>query len=133
MRELALAAALFVSLTTVPARAEVKGTFVGPGIYATDEGCVKQALIESGGEQNVGTVPETLTEDGFSSWESSCTFTKITEKTKGRVWSAEMACASEAEEDTETDLFERLADGKIKVTVQGKVTLFERCDADKGK
>ena len=133
MRNLALLTAVAVFFGAAPARAEVKGTFVGPGTYALADGCLKLAAIDAGGDKNVGTVPETLTEDGFSGWEGSCTFTKVTEKVKGRVWSADMACAEEAEEGNETDLFERLSDRKIKVTVQGKVSLFERCDADKEK
>lgn len=116
-----------------PAHAAVKGTFVGPGTYATEEGCKKLAAIESGGDKNAGTAPETLTEDGFETWEGACTFTSFTEKDKGRSWTARMACAEEALEGTESDLFERLDDGKIRVTVMEKATLLQRCDAEKGK
>jgi hypothetical protein len=115
------------------ANAAVKGTFVGPGTYATEEGCKKLAAIQAGGDKNVGTVPETLTEDGFETWEGACTFTSFTEKDKGRSWTARMACAEEALEGSEQDLFERMDDGKIKVTVMEKATILQRCDAEKGK
>jgi hypothetical protein len=133
MRVLALTA--FACLTVVPfaAHAEVKGSFIGPGTYATEEGCKKLAAIEAGGDKNVGTTPETLTEDGFSSWEGSCTFESITETDKGKRWKAKMQCAEEATEGPESDIFERLPDGKLKVTVMDNATLLQRCDTDKGK
>jgi hypothetical protein len=127
-----LIAAVSVVVST-SALAAVKGTFIGPGTYATEEGCKKLAAIEAGGDKNVETVPDTLTEDGFKSWEGACTFTSFTEKDKGRSWTALMACAEEAQEGTETDLFERLDDGKIKVTVMESATVLQRCDAEKGK
>jgi hypothetical protein len=120
-------------IASVPALAAVKGTFIGPGIYATTEGCQKLAELEAGGEKNVGTTPETLTEDGFSTWEGACTFVSFTEKDKGRSWTARMACAEESLEGTESDLFEKMDDGKIKVTVMESSTVLQRCDAEKGK
>jgi hypothetical protein len=125
-----LAVSIIVSLTSAGiAHAAVKGTFVGPGTYATEEGCKKLAALAAGGDKNVGTVPETLTEDGFETWEGACTFTSFTEKDKGRSWTARMACAEEALEGSEQDLFERMDDGKIKVTVMETATLLQRCDA----
>lgn len=125
--------AAFALTAVTPAHAAVKGTFIGPGTYATAEGCKKLTAIEAGGDKNVGTTPETLTEDGFTSWEGACTFVSVTEKDKGRSWTAHMACAEEAEEGTETDLFEKMDDGKIKVTVMENATILQRCDAEKGK
>jgi hypothetical protein len=116
-----------------PASAEVKGAFIGPGTYATDEGCKKLAVLAAGGDRNVGTVPETLTEDGFMSWEGGCTFTSFTEKEKGRIWTANLKCFEGADESKESDVFERLDDGKIKMTVMGNAIVLQRCDADKGK
>ena len=130
-----LAAPVIVCLAAAPlsAHAEVKGTFVGPGTYATAEGCKKLAAIEAGGDKNVGTTPETLTVDGFSSWEGACTFESFTETEQGKVWKAKMQCAEEATEGPESDIFERLADGKLRVTVMDAATLLQRCDTDKGK
>lgn len=128
------------ALMGLPVRADdaiVKGTFVGAGIYATAEGCQKLAALAKGGDQNAGTVPELLTEDGFEGWEGSCTFTSVAEVEAGKKWKAEMQCAEGAEEGPETDVFERLPDGTLKVTQDDHVTIFQRCDgaqdADKGK
>jgi hypothetical protein len=130
------AAFLFLLATFVGsehAHAAVKGTFVGPGTYATEEGCKKRAAIQASGDKNAGTVPETLTEDGFMSWEGGCSFTSFTEKDKGRMWTANLKCFESADESKESDVFERLDDRRIKMTVMGNATLLQRCDAEKGK
>lgn len=111
----------------------VKADFIGPGTYATAEGCNKLAALAAGAERNVGTVPETLTVDGFEGWEGSCTFRSVTEVTKGTKWTASMDCNEGAEEGPESDTFERLGDGSIKVTVMGNATVFERCATATGK
>ena len=129
MRVILLAAVL--AILSAPASAAMKGTFIGPGTYATKEGCAKLKVLDAGGDRNVGTVPETLTEDGFLTWEGGCTFRSVTEKEKARLWSAQMDCAEEAEEGTELDVFEKMPDGSIKVTVMGKATTLVRCDAEK--
>jgi hypothetical protein len=115
------------------ALAEVKGTFIGPGTYATKEGCEKLARIAAGGAKNVGTVPEALTVDGFLGWEGACTFRSVTEKVKGRIWSANMDCAEGITDETESDTFEKLPDGAFKVTVMDTSTIYQRCDTAKGK
>lgn len=136
MRFLVCALAATAWMTASAARADqaaIKGTFVGPGTYATAEGCKKLAVIAAGGDENVGTVPEKLTEDGFEGWEGSCTFTSFTEIEAGKKWKALMHCADGPEEGPESDIFERLPDGSLKVTVMDNATIFQRCDADKGK
>ena len=131
MRIAILSAALV--LFPLPAIAAVKATFIGPGTYATAEGCAKLKALEAGGDKNVEMTPELLTEDGFTSWEGACTFVSITEKEKDRMWSASMDCAEGATEGPESDIFEKMPDGTIKVTVMGSATTLLRCDADKGK
>lgn len=119
-----------------PARADVKvvkGSFIGEGTYATADGCKKLTALTAGGDRNVGTVPETLTVDGFEGWEGGCTFTSFTEIEKDKKWKALMHCAEGPDEGPESDIFERMPDGKIKVTVMDNATIFERCDAEKGK
>jgi hypothetical protein len=131
----ALAVMIAASASSL-ARAEVKtikGTFVGPGTYATAEGCKKLKAIAAGTERNVTTVPDTLTEDGFLGWEGGCSFASITEIEKGKKWRALMHCAEGSEEGQESDIFERTPDGKLNVTVMDTVTVFERCDGEKGK
>ena len=132
-------ASLILAAALAPALAEptvVRATFIGEGTYATADGCKKLAAIAAGGDRNVETVPETLTENGFEGWEGACTFTSFTEIEKDRKWKALMHCFDGAEEGPESDIFERLPDGKIKVTVMGNDTILERCDAanaEKGK
>ena len=115
-----------------PAAAEaVTANFIS-GTYAMEGRCEKLAKIKAGGDQNVETVPETLTSDGFNSWEGGCSFLSLEEKTKGRVWIAKMACVQEAEEFDETDTFElNPEDHSIKVTVDGDVSKYIRCDDEK--
>lgn len=135
MRFLACAFAATLWMTSTDVRADdaaVKGTFIGQGTYATAEGCKKLAAIAAGGDENVGTVPETLTEDGFDSWEGSCAFVSVSEVEAGKTWKAQMQCVEGAEEVEETDLFERLSDGTLKVTQDDHVTVLQRCDAAKG-
>jgi hypothetical protein len=136
MRVLVLALAILSANGATVAMADVavvKGTFVGPGTYATAEGCEKLAAIAAGGDRNVGSVPETLTEDGFLGWEGSCTFTSFTEIEKNKKWKALMHCSDGPEEGPESDIFERLPDETLKVSIMDSPTIFQRCDADKGK
>ena len=56
------------------AEAGASAYFLGTSVYATEEGCVKLKALAAGGPKNVGTVPETLTSQGFKSWEGGCAF-----------------------------------------------------------
>ena len=56
------------------AEAGASAYFLGTSVYATDEGCVKLKALAAGEPKNVGTVPETLTSQGFKSWEGGCAF-----------------------------------------------------------
>lgn len=128
-----LAVAL-LSVVSGAAAAEtaVRGSFI-KGIYAMEGRCTAWAAIEAGGDRTVETVPETLTEDGFSAWEGGCSFISVKEKTKGRRWVAKMACGDGNEEYEETDTFDLdPVTGNITVTVEGNSSVFVRCDAAKG-
>jgi hypothetical protein len=126
--------ALGLCLFAAPALAgEVKGTFIGPGVYATPEGCAKWKAVEAGGDRNVETVPDVLSQDGFSGWEGACTFRSIIEMEPGKMWKASMDCHEGATEGPETDIFEKLPDGSLKMTIMDHATTLVRCDADKGK
>lgn len=124
---------LMVLLSVAPVAAEVRGTFVGPGTYATVEGCEKLRAIAAGTARNVTTVPETLTAEGFLGWEGACTFHSITEVEKGKKWTANLKCFEGADESKESDVFERLPDGRIKVTIMGNATIFELCNPKEAK
>lgn len=115
------------------ARADVPGTFVGPGTYATPDGCKKLAAIAAGGFKNVDTVPMTLTTQGLLGWDASCSFRSISEVEPGKKWKAALDCHEGAPAGPESDIFERLADGSIKVTIMGNAMTFVRCDVTEGK
>ena len=125
-------ASLLLGVPSMAEPVEVEAPFI-QGTYASGEGCKKLDAIANGGPKNVGTVPETLTRKGFETWEGGCSFTSIKETVTGKTWVAGMACMESADESTETDTFELLADGRIQVTVEGKTTIFERCKTKEAK
>ena len=127
-----LSAVLLFSLLSVAARADVPGTFVGPGTYATVEGCKKLNTIAKSGFKDTGAMPPTLTTQGFIGLEGTCTFRSITEVEPGRKWKASMDCHEGAPAGPESDIFERLPGGSIKVTIRGNDTTFVRCDVTEG-
>lgn len=114
------------------AAADVPATFVGPGTYATAEGC-KTLREVAAGTFKAGALPPTLTTQGFIGLEGTCSFRSITEVVPGTKWKAAMDCHESAPEGPESDLFERLPDGSIKVTIMGNDTIFVRCDGNEGK
>jgi hypothetical protein len=119
-------------VNAAPASAGEKADFI-EGTYAMEGRCEALAAIKAGAPKNVSTVPETLSADGFDGWEGGCTFGSIKVLEAGKRWSSEMACAEGADEWVETDEF--LLDstsGKITVTVEGKTSVFVRCDDGKG-
>lgn len=126
---------LFIAVPglVLPAYAEVKGTFIGPGNYATAKDCKKFAAIEAGGDKNVATAPEVLTVDGIQGWEGGCSFTSIAVTNKGKVWTAKMACIEGPDEGTQIYVFKKLSHGRFKVTTQGQTDIYQRCDDGKGK
>lgn len=123
---------LLTSLAS-PVLADVPGTFVGPGTYATAEGCKTLREVAAGTFQGEGALPPTLTTQGFIGLEGTCSFRSITEVETGKKWKAAMDCHEGSPEGPESDLFERLPDGSIKVTIMGNDTIFVRCDEQQGK
>ncbi len=121
----ALAAAVFA---VAPASADgQRATFID-GVYAMEGRCEKVAALAAGGPKNVETVPETLSSEGFRSWEGGCDFISITEKEKGRVYEAQMSCVEGPEEWTQTDTFTiDAATGAITVAVDGDEHRFVKC------
>lgn len=132
MARVLLAMIVLAALSSVAA-ADVPGTFVGPGRYATVEGCKTLREVASGTFHGAGALPPTLTTQGFIGLEGTCSFRSITELEKGKSWKAAMNCHEGAPEGTESNLFERLPDGSIKMTIMGNDTIFVRCDEQQGK
>ncbi len=132
MARVLLAMIVLAGLSSAAA-ADVPGTFVGPGTYATAEGCRTLREVAAGTFKGAGALPPTLTTQGFIGLEGTCSFRSITEVEKGRRWKAAMDCHEGAPEGPESDVFERLPDGSIKVTIMGNDTIFVRCDGNEGK
>lgn len=106
---------------------ELRAAFIA-GTYALKDRCAMVAALEAGGPRNVETVPETLTATGFDSWEGACTFEKIVDQEKGRVFLTTMRCHEGPEEWTETNTFTVESDGAaLLVETDGETMRFERC------
>src|SRR5262245_53254204 len=102
----AVLAALPAVLSCTAAHAgDVKATFI-TGTWATVEGCEKVAQLAAGSVRSVTTVPETLTQDGYETWEGGCTFSEINETEPGRKWSIKTACVDGAEEWSDEETME---------------------------
>jgi len=133
--QLGAACAFFLAsaaLTTGASGGELKASFI-IGTWATEEGCQKLAKIAAGSVRSVTTVPETLTADGYDTWEGGCTFSEIKETAAGRKWSVKTACVESAEEWSDSETMELDETGKrLTVTVEDKVTVFVPCAAEKG-
>lgn len=103
------------------------------GVYAREGQCEKWQAIEAGGPRNIETVTETLTSEGFRSWEGNCDFETITEKEKGKVYEAKMQCIEGAAEWTETNTFVlQPSGGAMTVWIEGEKHEFVRCGGKKG-
>lgn len=133
MRRGSLAILSILIAMAVPAYADMESMFIGEGTYASEEGCRKLAALAAGGDRNLGTVPETLTAEGFEGWEHRCTFTSISEKIEGRSWVAKMTCTEGDSEDERTTTFEKLDGDRFKMTTDGETDIYVRCGAVKGK
>lgn len=123
-----LAIAIVSVLAASPVSAEVKradfiqGTFAKPGL------CDKVAAVAAGGPKNLDTVTETLTPDGFRSWEGNCDFETITEKEKGRSYEAKMSCIEGAAQWTETNTFDIDPSGQtMTVWIEGEKHEYVKC------
>lgn len=124
--------AVFFALAAAPAAADVKIPFIGATVYATKDGCEKLKALAAGGEKNVATVPEFLTEDRFGGWEGGCTFASLVETQAGKTWEVLKTCFEGEDETQSTDIFEFDAStGAISVTEKGQTTptVFLPCDA----
>ena len=125
-------AVLSVAYPTWSAAEELRADFI-TGTFASEGRCAMVAALDAGGPRNVETVPETLAAAGFESWEGGCTFEKIIEKAKGRVYLTTMRCHEGPEEWTETNTFTVESDGVVLlVETDGETMRFERCGREQG-
>ncbi len=116
-----------------PASADGKRADFISGVFAKEGLCGKVEAIEAGGPKNIDTVTETLTADGFRSWEGNCDFETITEKEKDRSYEAKMRCIEGPEEWTETNTFDLDPSGSaITVWIEGEKHQYVKCGSGKG-
>lgn len=120
---------------TLPASAQVEARFLGGTYVMSAEACDKLNKLADGATRSVATVPWSVDETGFHSWEGGCDFTKVTERRKGREWVVQATCIEGPDEDKETYTFVKNANGSFAVTLQGerKPRTYTRCDVKKGK
>lgn len=125
------AVSLVATAAATQAADAVKAPDFVKGIWATEDGCKKQAAIDAGGPKSVETTPETLTPDGYKGWEGGCTFTSVTENGPGK-WTVKTDCHEAVEEWQDTEQWELDSTGtRLIVMVEDQVTEFLRCDAGK--
>ncbi len=125
-------AILAAALPGWAAAEELRADFIA-GTYALEDRCAMVTALEAGGPRNVETVPETLTAAGFESWEGGCTFEKIIQTERGRLYLTTMRCHEGPEEWSETNTFTVETDGSvIQVETDGETMRFVRCGREKG-
>ncbi len=127
---------LAIALAAMPAVLEAKesASFL-QGTYSTEEGCQKLQALAAGTQPSLETVPDTLTPNGFKSWEGTCEFTKIFEHEPGKVYLGLMFC-TEGESMTPVNfVFVKNDDGSFEVAATGQEApeQFKRCAAGEEK
>jgi hypothetical protein len=130
--DLMVASALLVAGGGIALAGGQRATFID-GIYAMEGRCESLVALDAGGPRTVETVPETLTAEGFKTWEGGCDFAGIEEEVEGRVFVATMTCTDGADEWKETDTFTvDPADRSITVAVDGESSRYVYCGSGKG-
>jgi hypothetical protein len=123
---------IMAAVTAGSAEAATTASFID-GVYAREGLCDKWKAVEAGGPRNLDTVTETLSAEGFRSWEGNCDFDTVTEKEKGKVYEAKMKCIEGASEWTETNTFNLAPSGDaITVWIEGEKHEFVKCGSGKG-
>lgn len=131
---LRLVFACLIATTPVALQAKESASFL-QGTYATEEGCQKLQALAAGTQPSLETVPDTLTANGFKSWEGSCEFTKIYEHEPGKVFLGLMFCVEGQTLTPVNFVFVKNDDGSFEVAATGQDApeQFKRCAAGQGK
>lgn len=126
---------LAIAILPVAAHAGQKAAFLGHGTYGTETGCAQLKALADGGDRNISTVPETLSQDGFEGWEHHCTFASIEETQTGKQWQAGVSCLEGENQWNEKLTFEKTGDQVFKVTSDGQdeAMHYSVCEAPAGK
>jgi hypothetical protein len=122
-------------LLASPALAEHVAGFLGSSRYATEEGCSKLKKLAEGGDRNISTVPETLSAEGYSGWEHTCTFASISETVPGKSWKAVLRCEEGESTWEDTQVFEKTGEATFTVKADGEeiAAVYTVCDAPGAK
>lgn len=73
--------------------ASVKARFIDGTYTMSAAACDKLKALAAGAPRNVGSVPWSVSAEGFSSGEGGCTFSKVTERRKGKEWAVIARCS----------------------------------------
>lgn len=129
--------AILFAVSIVPAGvlAGQQAAFLGQGTFATESGCAQLKALSEGGDRNISTVPETLSQNGFEGWEHSCSFQSIQETEKAEQWQADVTCIEGENQWNEKLTFEKTGDQTFKVTSDGQdeAMHYAVCDAPASK
>ena len=108
-----------VLCAAAPAQADVKARFIDGQYVMSAEACGKLKALARGATRSLGTVPWSVSRDGFDQWEGSCGFKRIRETAKGKRWEVTATCEGLVPEDesTESYIFERTSPTTFSVTL----------------
>lgn len=101
----------------------------------SDAACEKLQALAAGGPKSINTVPWSVGPSGISYWEGGCSFSRIVERQKGKVWDVTASCTEGPDTSTEHYTFARAGDGAFDVKLKGEKNArrYTRCDVTKRK
>lgn len=73
--------------------AQVQAPFIDGSYTMSAAACEKFKAIAAGAPRNVSSVPWSVSAKGFDSGEGGCTFSKVTERRKGKAWAVTARCS----------------------------------------
>lgn len=127
----ALLVSVAVMTAIVPARADLTADFLGEGVFGLKSDCAKLAKLAAGGPRNIQTVPETLTRNGYRSWEGACSITRIAPHRSLARYTVELKCSEGAEENMKrTEVWTKRGD-TLYVQFEGKTETYVKCETSR--
>ncbi len=128
-----LIASVVLMATFGPVPADEVADFLGNGVYALPSDCAKLAQLTAGGARNIQTVPETLTRNGYKSWEGGCAITRIAPHRSLSRYTVELKCSEGAEENVKrTEVWTTRGDTLL-VQFDGKSETYQKCETPRSR
>lgn len=117
------------------AHAKKSAAFLDGPYTMSDAACEKLQALAAGGPKSINTVPWSVARGGISYWEGGCSFSRIVERQKGKVWDVTASCTEGPDTSTERYTFARAGDGAFDVKLKGEkhARRYTRCDVTKRK